>query len=113
MKNITEEMRQQHTLFTGAGSYTPRLALQNEDREPKWEETRTRINSTCIKVERRNINAQTFIDPKGDGQLLQQTTFMCTGQLPFGEWLKKLHRNDISPRGACSAYFRRNAHLRR
>ena len=83
-----------------------------EEKEPKWEVTRSRINGDCVKVVRKNVDATTFIDPKGDFAIIEKSTFLCKGQLPFGEWLKKLSKNDVSPRGACQVYFNKNAHLR-
>ncbi len=84
-----------------------------EEKEPKWEETRTRIDAGCVKVSRVNVNAPTFIDPKGDFSLIEDMTFRSNGQLPYGEWLKKLGKNDIAPRGACSNYFTKNVRFRR
>lgn len=82
-------------------------------KEPKWEETRTRINDHCIKVNRVNHNAPSIIDPKGDFELIDVVVFYSTGQLPFGEWLKKLGKNDTAPRGACCNYFAKNVRYRR
>lgn len=84
-----------------------------QEKEPKWEETRTRINEDCVKVSRVNINAPTIFDPKGDFQLMEGIVFYSTGQLPFGEWLKKLSKSDTGPRGACSNYFAKNVRFRR
>jgi len=84
-----------------------------QEKVPKWEETRTRINEDCVKVSRVNLNAPTIIDPKGDFSIIENTMFICNGQLPFGEWLKKLSKNDTAPRGACSSYFDKNVRFRR
>lgn len=83
-----------------------------EEKEPKWEETRTRIDDYCVKVSRKNVNAQTIIDPKGDYSLMEVFDFQRKGQLPYGEWLKKLVKTDIAPRGACARYFSENSRLR-
>ncbi|MGI2995048.1 hypothetical protein [Vibrio alginolyticus] len=83
-----------------------------QEKEPKWEETRSRINEDCVKVSRVNVNMPTIIDPKGDFSIIENTMFRCNGQLPFGEWLKKLSKRDTAPRGACSDYFVKNVRFR-
>lgn len=88
------------------------LVMPVEEKEPKWEETRTRIDSGCVKVSRVNVNAPTLIDPKGDFSLVEGIVFRSNGQLPYGEWLKKLGKNDTAPRGSCAAYFVKNARFR-
>lgn len=85
---------------------------QIQEKNPNLKVTRTRINAECVKVVRVNTNALTVVDPKGDYSLIEKAIFHCNGQLPFGEWLKKLGENDTPPRGACRKYFAKHNHLK-
>lgn len=76
------------------------------------EEVRSPVGSSCARVKVINSDAITNFDPKGDFSLIEVDVYHCTGQLPYGEWLKKLDERDTPPRGACGAYFKKNKHLR-
>ncbi|MBD0788105.1 hypothetical protein HUO09_17260 [Vibrio sp. Y2-5] len=84
-----------------------------QEKAPKLEETRVRINEDSFKVSRVNLNAPVFFDPKGDFEQMEGIVFYSTGQLSFAEWLKKLSKSDTAPRGACFDYFAKNARFRR
>ncbi len=83
-----------------------------EPLEPDWVEERVRINSDCVKVVRTNLNAEIFIDPKGDGETIERMLFFTRGQKAYGEWLKHLTKNEKAPRGKCANFFVKNIHLK-
>ncbi|MCY9874524.1 hypothetical protein [Vibrio barjaei] len=89
------------------------FVIPTAEKEPKWEETRQRVNGECVKVNRVNVNATTFVDPKGDYEIMESMSYYCAGQLPYGEWLKKLSKADTPPRGLCARYFKDNVRFRR
>jgi hypothetical protein len=80
--------------------------------EPNWVEKRVRVNSGCTHLIRTNINAEIFIDPKGDKETIELLFFAVQGQKPYGEWLKRLTRGEKAPRGKCGKFFIENAHLK-
>jgi hypothetical protein len=58
-------------------------------------------------------NGFMFFDAKGDHSISEGLQFLTRGQLPFGEWMKKLGAQDRPPRGRCSKFFSANQKLRR
>jgi hypothetical protein len=83
-----------------------------KEMEPNWVEDRVKISSGCTHVVITNTNAEIFIDPKGDKDILERLLFAMYGQKPYGEWLKRLTKNERAPRGKCGKYFIKNVHLK-
>ena len=46
-------------------------------------------------------------DHKGDPDIQASIQFWTNGQPPYGEWIKKLGRNDRAPRGQCAKLLKR------
>lgn len=114
---ISKEWKAKALDFLG-GSWKTELNLVSEAVDntavipSEIEEVREPVGSSCAKVKVINPDATVICDPKGDFTLMNNCLFHCTGQLPYGEWLKKLSASDTPPRGACGAYFKKNKHLR-
>ncbi|CAK2864294.1 hypothetical protein VCRA2110O2_30237 [Vibrio crassostreae] len=68
-----------------------------------------RISKCCTKV--KEVATAEVFDPKGDSALSSKLYFTACGQLPYGEWLKKLTANDQPPLGNCGKYFSKNSDL--
>ena len=62
------------------------------------------------------MEAKTYRDQKGSASLMMQMkstlSEVMQGRTAYGEWMKHLLVNDMSPRGKCSAHFKKNADLR-
>jgi hypothetical protein len=86
--------------------------LPKKEIEPNWVEERVRINSDCTQVIRTNLNAEMFLDPKGDREIIERMFFVTQCQKPYGEWIKRLTKNEKAPRGKCGKYFIKNSHLK-
>jgi len=88
------------------------ILLPKKEIDHNWVEERSRINSDCIKVTRTDLNAEMFFDPKGDAEIIERMHFVTQGQKAYGEWFKRLTKNEKAPRGKCGTYFAKNAHLK-